>query len=513
MRMGTRQVYHSQRKTHIGETHFTPCPLPPPLLLPGTMTDSQESAKREETAEAERRAALRTYYERWYPHEKVWELLELLGRPYPIENREIAMQDTRATKQKLSRYVSFPDWRAARERMSRETPDGLFLGGVHTIPAEDRWNGVFNSKSTFATARRELVMDIDSDDFEMVRWRCNPERTRHHLCPACWPLLVPAARTLDYMVRKQLGYVHILWEFSGGRGLHCWVLDDRAQWLNDDGRQKLMALIYGTVASFRNRPRPDSYRVVPEPADGTAEGSVRTERETNEKPPESPLALYSGDELREQARLAAEDWRWPSHIQELHDRVMFPQLLKVALPSQRVFSDELGRRKLADLLLLPPDDQHPLRSALVGSDEGMWGEGGSRSEEERFHAFMGLVRRVTGDRGYLRRRFACEMALAFCFPPIDVAVSTGFGHLLRLPFSPHSSGRICHPVRLEDLDTFDPWTSAPRWTDLAQADPDVPGTDNASSRNMRTAVSLLEEHVDELLEAARVRRAKRQRGE
>jgi DNA primase small subunit len=74
---------------------------------------------------------------------------------------------------------------------------------------------------------KELVMDVDASDYERPAL-CLETHHERFVCARCWPLVACAAECLDYVLRKQLGFKHVLWLYSGGRGAHAWVCDERA---------------------------------------------------------------------------------------------------------------------------------------------------------------------------------------------------------------------------------------------------------------------------------------------
>lgn len=56
-------------------------------------------------------------------------------------------------------------------------------------------------------------------------------------------------------------------------------------------------------------------------------------------------------------------------------------------------------------------------------------------------------------------RFLRDLMFQYCYPRLDVKVSTQIGHLLKSPFCVHPKTlKVCVPIKLEELEQFDPMT-------------------------------------------------------
>ncbi len=122
------------------------------------------------------------------------------------------------------------------------------IGAVYNYPPMKKSS--IDSKS-FTPQERELVFDIDITDYDAVRV-CGCKEAK--ICRFCWPLMNIAARIVQDKLEREFGFKHILWIFSGRRGLHCWVCDKSARALSTAERGALVDSIIASYLHFDNLP-------------------------------------------------------------------------------------------------------------------------------------------------------------------------------------------------------------------------------------------------------------------
>ncbi|KAI8537289.1 hypothetical protein RHMOL_Rhmol09G0011700 [Rhododendron molle] len=161
---------------------------------------------------------LKIYYGKLFPHEDIFKWLS-----YGNDRKHPGCDQSYFGRREFSftldndiylRFQSFNSVSELKKSINEKCPVKIDIGAVYNVD--------------------------DITDYDDVRYCCSGA----DVCLDCWPLMTVAIKVIDVSLRVDFGFNHILWVYSGLRGVHCWVCDGKARRLNDEQRASIANYLY-----------------------------------------------------------------------------------------------------------------------------------------------------------------------------------------------------------------------------------------------------------------------------
>jgi len=335
------------------------------------------------------------------------------------------------------RYLSFTNQEEFEAEMLKKCPHKIDIGAVYNARPTDH-----KKLANFTPQERELVFDIDMTDYDDVRTCCSGAK----ICSKCWRYMTVAVKILDSALRQDFNFHHLLWVYSGRRGVHCWVADPEARKLNGAAR--------GAVAEYLQLVSGGEHKTKKVILKGSVHPSV------------------------ERAKIIIEQY--------------FPQL---CLIDQDILGNKDNWNKV--LALVNDDDLKADFTKICETgknSEDRWNKMKTRFEQYRN---SGKTKRIDN--------LMEEIMIQFAYPRLDIAVSKGMNHLLKAPFCIHpKTGRVCVPFNSAKADKFNP-EDVPTVLQLVQeideftkGHEDLKDVKAYKKTSMRESVTIFEEFLSNL---------------
>ncbi|KAI0631346.1 prim-pol domain-containing protein [Trametes polyzona] len=403
------------------------------------------------------------FYRRLYPFKSIFTWLNHEHAPTKLfTHREFAFT---LQGDVYLRYNSFASAEELKKQVCTLNPTRFEIGPVYSARPRDKKTV---RPAAFSPQLRELVFDIDMTDYDSIRTCCSGA----DICRRCWGFIAAAVRVLDRALRDQFGYRHLLWVYSGRRGIHLWISDREALELTDEQRRALVGWL---------------------------------------------TVIQGGKEMHKKVNVRSATKPLPPSLASAY-KMLEPVFHDLVLEDQNCFASEEGWDALLHLI---PDQN------IVNELRERWSEHPGRSSEKKWQDLEDefAEKRPKGPRSMVLTSAKEDIILQYTYPRLDAEVSKHRNHLLKAPFCVHpKTGRVCVPVDPRTIDRFDPAavpTVAQLLSELDRAPVAGAGGENGAAAgggeqqqpqqhhadwektSLKPYVDMLDKHVQGLLEETR----------
>ena len=293
----------------------------------------------------------------------------------------------------FQRYVCAADKGGLKRALTQQEGATIHVGPVYS----GRVCRPRGEHGASVPARRELVFDVDLTDYDFLGIG---RPVDVELCDRCWPVAGLAMFFLKFVLERQFGFSKFLVVYSGRRGAHLWVLDERAMAMGQEAREAIATFVNCAMTKDHSRASPGQRKFV------------------------EMLDLQEVAEHAFEHLLIPEEEGGVGLLDSIAARFVFVGKLGLTHPALRQLADECGRQP-------------------TGLEAYRYAKATVHSESEP-------------GRAWFRDRVK-ETVIGYVWPRIDYGVTASLNHLIKAPFCVHpSSLRVAVPVEANSLLTFKP---------------------------------------------------------
>ena len=308
------------------------------------------------------------------------------------------------------RYQSFRNAEEYKAAIINRQPHKIDIGAVFSLSPKDH---IKHNPELFKPVERELVFDIDMTDYDDIRVCC----TGATICKRCWPYMTMALKVIDQALREDFAFRHILWIYSGRRGVHCWVSDENARVLPNDARSAIVEYLSVSTGTSEN-----SDKKIKGTFSNPLHPMMKRAYETLEPFFESCICNVEGQGL-------------------FATKAKYVKVLNT-LPNEEIRLD-LYEKWEKNAGRTGAERWRELKSAITLPSH----QGQNQSNKKR------KINHIELDA------WRVELVFTHCYPRLDANVSKSQNHLLKSPFCIHpKTGRVCVPIDPSKAEDFDPFS-------------------------------------------------------
>jgi DNA primase small subunit len=353
---------------------------------------SEEVQKKEESFIP--KGGMKIYYSHFFPYEIYFYWLGQ-GNIDHFQRREFSFT---LENDVYFRFQSFTSSEELKKKLISYCPKKIDIGAMYNVlPTQHK------EADPFFPQEKEIVFDIDMTDYDDIRTCCQEAK----LCNKCWKYMIVAYKILDQILKEDFGFQHILYAFSGRRGIHAWLCDERARILKDNGRIAIANYIKYRMSNIKLEINPN----LKDPIHPLYERAINT------------IDKYFNDILNEQNLLNDDKGK---------------NLIKGLV--RAYFGNSYQEDKIDKILNSKNNNVSTIKL-----------------EEIRDHLKNIQNQNKNKKKGSADLVDLCikDFKLNILYPRLDINVSTHINHLLKSPFCIHpKTGLVAVPLSDEDIINF-----------------------------------------------------------
>lgn len=335
------------------------------------------------------------YYRLRYPYDQLVTLLTCNGDE--LHHTEFAIEGTDTFK----RFVSVRTAQELKAAVLRIPNVSTFhFGPIYTgHPCRKRADGSCENASV--PHRRVLSFDVDLTDYDWIGLNDKPSLAQ---CDKAYPVSAIALHLLKRLLEKAFAFTKVLMVYSGRRGVHVHVFDERAMALSNEGRSAVACYLNNSLSYSKN---------------------LRSDADV--------LRLMVMNDLK-------------STVYGLFETVLVGRMDLFGRLDERVqFVNRLGLEQYPNLA----------GGALLSLAED------SMDPDAGGEAWEFIQKKVHGCGVAFLAELLDAVVLAYVWPRLDYQVTAKLDHLTKVPFAAHAkTQRVAVAIDPDDIDGFDP-ASAP----------------------------------------------------
>lgn len=185
---------------------------------------------------------LRAYYRHIFPWEIIKEKLYCNGMDVGLLHQNDIWDRTCNGK----------SWGNLYEKILATIPKEIHFGAL--------WRGGQRHLENFVS--RKFVIDVDLPDYEFScggnykKFKTLQTATSNPYAKdfqKSWILIQISVQIIDYVLKRNFGFTDCKWISSGNKGVHCWVLDERANQLQSYQRKGIFNFIMHDEGLFNEK--------------------------------------------------------------------------------------------------------------------------------------------------------------------------------------------------------------------------------------------------------------------